>query len=140
MVTKSQRGRKKIFDEKKLHELKNLMRLSPTIRDAAAFFETCEQTVETAVKENFGVTFAQFREKQMVHTKMSLIRKAIQEATKDKPNTTLLIFALKNLANWQDKVENTVKSPEENKFLLAYEIRKKDDGESKPVDSNVHAV
>lgn len=89
-------------------QLEALMRFKPTAQDCAAFFKCSVDTIERRIKEFTsteenpdGLTFAEFREQNMVHTRMMLVRKALKEAEND--NTTMLIFCLKNLCGWKDK-------------------------------------
>lgn len=89
---------KKIIDE---HQLKTLMRLKPTLKDTAAFFECSEDTIEKRIKEIAKVSFTEFRDQNMVHTRFSLVRKAITKA--ESGDNTMLIFCLKNLCDWRDK-------------------------------------
>ena len=59
------------------------------------------------------MTFGEYAKLKQGRTALKLQQKAVQEALgsdKRAPNTTLMIFALKNLANWSDKIENTVES------------------------------
>lgn len=89
-----------IIDEAKL---KGFCRLKPTLKDCAAFFECSEDTIERRCKDLGSKTFAEFREKNMVHTRHSLQQEAIRQALKG--NSTMLIFCLKNLCGWADKME-----------------------------------
>ncbi len=82
-------------------KLKALMRLKPTLADTAAFFECSERTVERYVKEEFSMTFRDFCEAYMVHTRLNLIRKAIDKA--EKGDNVMLIFCLKNLCGWENE-------------------------------------
>jgi len=86
-----------------LDKLKALMRLNPTLSDTAAFFECGERTVEDAIRKHFDLTFREFRKQNMVHTRLSLIRKAVQKG--EAGDNTMLIFCLKNLCGWADKQE-----------------------------------
>jgi hypothetical protein len=98
----SKMGRPKIFDtEDKLGQLKKLMRMNPTLEDTAAYFDCGTTTVEDTIKQTWGVTFREFRDKNMVHTRLGLQRKAIEKANSG--DNTMLIFALKNLCGWSDK-------------------------------------
>ena len=97
-------GRKRIDID--LVQLKALMRLKPTQKDTAAFFECSEDTIERIIKKNYNATFAEFRYQNMVHTRFSLIRKAISKA--EAGDNIMLIFCLKNLCGWADKTENQV--------------------------------
>lgn len=87
-------------------ELRAILRMCPTLKDVAAFFECSEDTIERKCKEYGECTFAEFKEQNMVHTRFSLIRKAIKAA--ESGNNTMLIFCLKNLCGWKDKYENEV--------------------------------
>jgi len=84
-------------------QLKALMRLKPTLKDAAAFFECHTDTIVNIIKRETDLGFSSFRDQNMVHTRFSLIRKAIQQA--ENGNTAMMIFCLKNLCGWADKKE-----------------------------------
>lgn len=85
-----------------MDKLAAFCRLKPTAEDCAAFFQCSVDTIERRIKDAFGVTFAEFREQKMVSTRFSLIRKAIEKA--ENGDNTMLIFALKNLCGWRDKL------------------------------------
>lgn len=93
-------------------DLKTLMRLNPTLEDTAAFFECNPRTIERYIEKHFELTFVEFRKQNMVHTRLSLIRKAIQQA--ESGNTAMLIFCLKNLCKWKDKHEEKEEDKEES--------------------------
>ncbi len=90
-------------------QLKALMRLTPTLKDTAAFFDVDPRTVEKLIEKEYSLTFTEFREQNSVQTRMTLIRKAIHEATKERTNTAMLIFCLKNLCGWIDKPDQSIK-------------------------------
>lgn len=104
---KGKNGRPAAFDEKKLSQLKAFMRLKPTLKDTAAFFEVDPKTVEVTVKRHWGIGFTEFRDQNMVHTRMNLIRRAIEKA--DRGDNVMLIFCLKNLCEWKDRYDTNVK-------------------------------
>lgn len=85
-------------------QLKALCRLKPRIEDVAAFFGCSHDTIERRVRELGYDTFASFREQNMVHTRFSLVRKAISKA--ESGDNVMLIFCLKNLCEWSDKADN----------------------------------
>ena len=89
-----------------LDQLEQLMRLRPTLADTAAFFSVGEQTVNDTINRHYDMSFREFRDKGMVHTRLGLIRKAIKMAEND--NVVMLIFCLKNLCHWQDKIDQPV--------------------------------
>lgn len=93
------RPRKKI-DE---NQLKGLCRLKPTLKDCAAFFDCSEDTIERACRRLGASSFADFRDKNMVHTRFSIIRTAIKKA--ENGDNIMLIFCLKNICGWVDRVE-----------------------------------
>ena len=78
-------------------KLRAFLRLKPSLDDTAAFFDCNPKTIERYIKDNYNITFVEFRDQNMVHTRHRLVQKAIQEALKDKPNTIMLLFCLKNL-------------------------------------------
>lgn len=83
-----------------MDQLKALMRLKPTMEDCAAFFGCSPDTIERRIREAEDCSYAEFREKGMVHTRMHLVRTALKRAEK---SDTMLIFCLKNLCSWRDK-------------------------------------
>ena len=89
-----------------LEQLEALMRMAPTLKDTAAFFKCNVELIEDRIKEYTGLTFPEFREQNMVHSRLNLIRKALQMA--DKGNTAMMIFCLKNLCGWADKMETKI--------------------------------
>src|SRR5687768_11361422 len=102
-------------------KLKEFMRLKPTLADTAAFFECSERTIERFIKDKFEITFVEFRERNMVHTRMSIVRTAISKAQRG--DNTMLIFCLKNLCGWRDK------QPDEADKVVVNNIQAKSDDE-----------
>jgi len=88
-----------------LDQLSALCRMKPTLEDCAAFFKCSPDTVERRIKEATDLTFADFREQSLVHTRFDLIRKAIKKADQ---SDTMHIYCLKNLAGWRDKQPDEV--------------------------------
>lgn len=84
-----------------MDKLATLMRFKPTLADAAAFFKCSEDTIERRIRAQTGLTYAEFRDQNMVHTRFSLVQKAIDKALKG--DNIMLIFCLKNLAKWSNK-------------------------------------
>lgn len=109
---KKKMGRPAVNIEKE--KLAALMRMKPTLADTAAFFECGQRTIEEFIRKNYDLTFREFREQRMVHTRLSLIRKAISKA--EGGDNTMLIFCLKNLCGWRDKVEQQDEETEEMDF------------------------
>lgn len=110
-------------------QLEALMRLMPTAKDCAAFFKCSVDTIERRIQEFTtdaenpeGLSFADFREQNMVHTRMKLVRTALKEA--EEGNNVMLIFCLKNLCGWKDKQpgENDMKLDVNNVTALPDEV------------------
>lgn len=85
------------------NQLESLCRLNPTLKDCAAFFKCSEDTIENRSKEFGYDSFSDLRNKNMVHTRLSLVRGAVKKA--ENGDNTMLIFCLKNLCGWADKQE-----------------------------------
>jgi uncharacterized protein YbcV (DUF1398 family) len=86
-------------------KLKALMRLKPTLEDTASFFECSARSIERFIRDEYDLKFVEFREQNMVHTRLAIVRKAIEKA--EKGDNVMLIFCLKNLCGWKDKWDNT---------------------------------
>jgi hypothetical protein len=86
------------------NELAALCRLVASLKDCADFFGVSHDTIERRVKEWGYASFASFREQNMVQTRFQLKRDLLERAKK---SDVALIFALKNICGWADRVENT---------------------------------
>lgn len=82
-------------------KLEGLMAFNPTLADTAAFFKCSESTIGEFIKDQYGITFQEFRSQRMIHTKLKLVDRAIRRTDK---SDVMLIFALKNLCGWTDKL------------------------------------
>ena len=100
-----------------LHQLKSLMRLQPTLEDTANFFSMSQRQIERIIRKEHNLSFVEFREQNMVHTRLALKRKMIDKALAG--DNTCLIWTSKNLLGWSDKVEQKVETnqPIENKIV-----------------------
>jgi hypothetical protein len=89
-----------------MDQLAALCRMKPTLEDCAAFFKCSTDTIERRIREATELTFADFREQSLVHTRFDLIRKAIKKA---EHSDTMHIFCLKNFCGFSDnnKIEIT---------------------------------
>lgn len=83
-----------------------LLQFKTTKKFCADYLGISEDTIERRLKEDKGMTFTEYHELKMGRTGIKLQQKAIEQALKG--NTTLMIFCLKNLAKWTDKVEQTL--------------------------------
>jgi hypothetical protein len=83
-----------------LDQLERLARLRATVADCAAFFKVDKKAINEFCKSTVGVTYDEFKEQSLVHTRMSLSRKAIEMALAG--DKTMLTFCLKNINGWSD--------------------------------------
>jgi hypothetical protein len=102
---------KAIIDQE---QFEALCRLNPTLKDAAAFFKVNQDTITDRCKEWGYEGFSDCRDKNMVHTRLTLIRNALKSAEKGVP--AMQIFCLKNLCGWTDKQE--VQNNSEVKIII----------------------
>lgn len=92
---------KKEIDEQQMGVL---CRLIASAQDCADYFGVSVDTIDRRVKEWGYSGFAEFKQQNMVHTRFQLKRDALERA---KTSDTMLIFCLKNLCGWKDKVDHS---------------------------------
>ena len=80
-----------------------LLQFKTTKKFCADYLKVSEDTIERRLREEHDMTFKQYHELKMGRTAVKLQQEAINQALKG--NTTMLIFALKNMANWAEKQE-----------------------------------
>lgn len=64
------------------------------------------KTIQRCIERDKGVGFKEYREQQFIGCKYSLKQKAIKKAMNG--DNTMLIFCLKNLLGWADKVDQNL--------------------------------
>ena len=62
-----------------------------------------EDVIERRIRDQYNQTFTEYKESRMGKVKIKLQQKAIESALSG--NTTMLIFCLKNLCGWADKID-----------------------------------
>ena len=93
---------KKDIDWKELHAL---LQFKVSLRFCADYIGVSIDTIRRRIKEEHGMTFGEYHELKMERTATKLQQKAIEMALAG--DRTLMIFCLKNLAKWADKVDET---------------------------------
>lgn len=83
-----------------------LMQFKVTKAFVADYMGVSEKTVERKIKSQFKMTFVEYNNLKMSRTGYKLQQKAIEMALNG--NTSMMIFALKNLAKWSDKMEEDI--------------------------------
>jgi len=96
------------------------MRMKPTLKDVANFFQCSEDTIENYIKAKWGKRFSEFRDENMVFTRFNLIRTAIAKA--EKGDNVMLIFCLKNLCGWRDKLPDEIEGDDRFKNMSTQEL------------------
>lgn len=106
-------------------KLDALLQFKATLKFCAEYLEVSVDTVQRRIKEEKGITFEEYAALKLQRTAVKLQQKAIEMALAG--NTTMMIFALKNLAGWADKVESIHDVTDEAKegLRLAYSINAK---------------
>jgi hypothetical protein len=105
------------FDWSKLDAI---LQYKASLSDTADIMDCSEDTVENRIKEKYGITFSEYRNKKMSKIRISLVQKAINMANNG--NVAILIFCLKNLCNWADKQELDVSTQQIKTLKLKYKI------------------
>lgn len=111
---KKKMGRPKI--ELDLEQLNKFMRLMPNLKDTAHFFDVSEDTIHLRIKEEYGITFTEFRDKNAVHSRMGIKRKMIEKAMGG--DNTMLIWLSKNMLDMSDKVDTRHSGQIDQKTLI----------------------
>ena len=84
-----------------------MLQFKVTKKYCAEYLRVSEDTIERRIKERTGQTFTEYAENVRQGLSVKLQTTAIEMALFDK-HPTMMIFALKNLCGWSDKIENTV--------------------------------
>lgn len=85
-------------------KLDGLLAYKSSLNVCSDILDVHENTIKNHIKQRFGLTFTEYSEKKLSRTRVKLVQKAIEMATNG--NTAMMIFALKNLCGWADKIEH----------------------------------
>lgn len=109
--------------------------LGANMQIAADYCELSIDTIYRRIKAKYGITAEEYRDRKCANIKLKLIQKAHQLATQDNPNVTMLIFCLKNLAGWADKIDHGF---DQNKktILLKYNLDEANEPKDVTPDDN----
>ena len=73
-------------------------------RFCAEYLGTSVKTMERRLREDHDMTFTEYQKLKSERISLKLQQKAIQTALGG--NITMMIFCLKNMAGWSDKIES----------------------------------
>ena len=85
-------------------KLDGLLLYKTSLKSCAEILDTTDTTIKNHIKQRFDMTFTEYAQRKISKTKVKLVSKALEMATSG--NTTMMIFCLKNICGWQDKIEN----------------------------------
>ena len=89
-------------------KLDALLQFKVPLRFCADYLGVSRDAIIRRLKEDHGMTYGEYHELKMQRTATKLQQKAIEMALNG--NTTMMIFALKNMAGWSDKIETELKN------------------------------
>ena len=115
------------------NHLNTLCRYDASLNVCAQTLGMSHDSLEKQIKKEHGCTFGEYKSRQLDFTILKLKEKMISKAANG--DNTCLIFSLKNLARWSDRVEHGFdedKGAVVLKYSLANEKSKRagDDSES----------
>lgn len=105
------------MNELNLQNLIKLMQFRPSLKETASWFGVSEDTIDRKIKKFDKCSFREFKQKHSCHIKIKLQEKAIEMAMSG--NSTMMIFALKNICDWVDKKEISNANDNDFKFHIA---------------------
>lgn len=91
---------KSVFNER---ELKYLCSIHCTLEEIAGFFQMNKQILSRKIKEEYGITWSEFYERNSQGSKVSLRRRQIQSAMEG--DTKMLVFLGKNMLGQKEKLD-----------------------------------
>jgi len=112
-----------------LDELQDLMQFFPTLDETACWFKCSTDTIERRVKNEWKMTFAEFRKSFSGRTRLMLKRKAISKAI-EQDNDKMLIYCLRTMTDLVDR-EKSDNRQQEHLVRLAYTLSTLDEDDLK---------
>ncbi len=83
-------------------ELKDLMQFYPALEEIADWFNCSPDTIERRVREEWNLTFAEFRKRFSGKTRLMMKRKAITMALEES-NEKMLLYCLRTMTDLDDR-------------------------------------
>jgi hypothetical protein len=91
-----------------------------TLNYCSDYLGVSNDTIQRRCKEEKGMSFSDYHALKLQRTAVKLQQKAIEMALAG--NTTMMIFSLKNLAMWADKIDHGITEDAASGLKLAYNI------------------
>lgn len=106
-------------------KLEGMLLYDPTIEVCAHELGTSRDTLIRRIREKHNKTFLEYKkvftDKTALKLKNTMIKKAFEG------NVTCMIFCLKNLSDWKDKVETETKNTQPIQIVVQDKAEKPDD-------------
>ena len=99
------------------HTFDKYLQYKPSLVDCSELMKCSITLINERCKEKHGLTFIEYRDKKMAHTRLSLTQKALTMALNGHP--TMMIFCLKNICGWENEA-----TQEQKNFSLSYKVTK----------------
>ncbi len=103
-------------------KLDGMLLFDPSLNVCADEMGVSHDTLERAIKAKFQLTFGEYKRQKVNHTAYKLKQKMINKAFEG--DNTCLIFSLKNLSDWADKIDHGF-NEDKKQILLKYSIEPK---------------
>ena len=101
-------------------KLDALLQFKVSLRFCAEYLGVSPDTIQRRLKEEKGLTFEQYHAQKIERTAVKLQQKAIEMAMGG--DRTMMIFCLKNLAGWADKLDHGINDEVKNALKLNYKL------------------
>jgi len=110
------------FTDADWRELNALLQFKVTLEHVCDYTGFSRDTVIRRIKEKHGMTFKEYADLKRQRTATKLQQKAVEMAING--NATMMIFCLKNMASWSDKIDQTLSGDKiEVKLVKASECK-----------------
>ncbi len=101
-------------------KLDALLQFKVSLRFCAEYLGVSADTIQRRLKEEKGLTFEQYHAQKIERTAVKLQQKAIEMAMGG--DRTMMIFCLKNLAGWADKLDHGLNGEIKDALKLNYKL------------------
>lgn len=103
-------------------QLDKYLQFKITLKMASELMECGETTIKNYIKQKHNMTFTEYSDLKMSKVKVKLVQKALDMAFNG--SVPLMIFSLKNICGWADKLEQSVSQETVQRII---EIKKADE-------------
>jgi hypothetical protein len=128
-IIQKKRGRPPIEIDKE--KLETIAKMSATEQEIAWFFKCDRSQISRFIKREYDMDFRTFRKTHQVDLKYKIINKVVKFVNKDidkggRINNQLLMFTMKNLCGWKDRIETTnINNDKEDRPIINFGVEVK---------------